>query len=421
MDRFNRSRDRSRKRGNDRRPTRFSETIASRFVNVSAVSPVRPLGSRVSSPVDLAACLRAGLFDQALKFLDSRRNLSLVDRVDRLEILHYSGETRQAAREARALLSERGFSAVEASRCTIVLADEAWYSGDFAQAVAFYRKALSSAEQTDNVKQICVAGTLVLERTSDATGFDSSVSLASRVRKLAVRSGDAHLSVSTHLTFGRLEGKAGHFDVARRHFGIARKVLLREPNAWLMAATDLDESGVLSLCGDVVGAIELAKSGGASADDSGWSRGRVAAAATLAFCYVSMGNFADAEAQFSRIERERFNSPSYRLALADTKARAALAAGDWTRAEEILDSCSSELNAVQRWYDLTARHTRVRVLLARRRFEDARVLSDQGISAAAGARVEPLVAAFRLLKAEAEIGAKGALVGLRLATEPKPL
>ena len=224
--------------------------------------------------------------------------------------------------------------------------------GDFAEAVAFYRKALSSAEQTDSVKQICVAGTLVLERTSDATGFDGSVSLASRVRKLAVRSGDAHLSVSTHLTFGRLEGKAGHFDVARRHFGIARKVLLREPNAWLLAATDLDESSVLSLCGDVIGAIELAKSGGASADESGWSRGRVAAAATLAFCYLSIGNFADAEVQFSRIERERFNSPSYRLALADTKARAALAAGDWTRAEEILDSCSSELNSVQRWYRL---------------------------------------------------------------------
>ena len=189
----------------------------------------------MSSPVDLAACLRAGLFGQALKFLDTRRNLSLVDRVDRLEILHYSGETRQAAREARALLSERGLSAVEASRCTIVLADEAGYSGDFAQAVAFYHKALSSAEQTDNVKQICVAGTLVLERTSDATGFDSSVSLASRVRKLAVRSGDAHLSVTTHLTFGRLEGKAGHFDVARRHFGIAREscFVSRMLGSWL--------------------------------------------------------------------------------------------------------------------------------------------------------------------------------------------
>jgi hypothetical protein len=197
-------------------------------------------------------------------------------------------------------LSERGLAAVEASRCTVVLADEAWYSGDFAQAVALYNKALSSAEQTDSVKQICVAGTLVLERTSDATGFDSSVSLASRVRKLAVRSGDAHLSVSTHLTFGRLEGKAGHFDVARRHFGIARKVLLREPNAWLLAATDLDESSVLSLCGDIVGAIELAKSGAAAADESGWSRGRVAAAATLAFCYLSIGNFADA-IQFAKL------------------------------------------------------------------------------------------------------------------------
>ena len=52
-------------------------------VNVIAVSPVRPLGSRVSPPVDLAACLsRRSFRPGAQALLDSRRNLSLVDRVD---------------------------------------------------------------------------------------------------------------------------------------------------------------------------------------------------------------------------------------------------------------------------------------------------------------------------------------------------
>ena len=78
----------------------------------------------------------------------------------------------------------------------------------------------------------------VLERTSDRRGLDQSFALTARVRRVAVRSGDAHLIVSTHLTFGRLEAKRGRFAVARRHFGISRRLLLDEPNVWLSAAAD---------------------------------------------------------------------------------------------------------------------------------------------------------------------------------------
>ena len=93
-----------------------------------------------------------------------------------------------------------------------------------------------------------------------------------------MRSGDPHLSVQTHLSFGRMEARAGHFETAQRHFGVARELLTLDGNVWLSAAVDLDESGLLGLTGDVVGALELAESGGRRAEESGWAKGKVVAA-----------------------------------------------------------------------------------------------------------------------------------------------
>jgi len=113
-------------------------------------------------------------------------------------------------------------------------------------------------------------------------------------------------------------------------------LLLDEPNVWLSAAADIDESAVLSLCGDIRGAVELAEKGAAQAADSGWSRGKVAASGNLAFCYVALGDFDRADHELAKTQQEPFSSPSLLLAFADTRARAALARGDTRLAERLL-------------------------------------------------------------------------------------
>jgi DNA-binding NtrC family response regulator/Flp pilus assembly protein TadD len=349
-----------------------------------------------------ARLMRAGYFQRALDQLDKQHSTDSDLLVTRVEALNYVGQTEVAVAEARRLLRQNRVLPSGASKCTSVLGDQHWYSGDFTSALLLYQKALTLAEQAQDVAQICRVSARLLECVTDKTGFDSSLALANQVRKCAVKHGDVHLSVFTHITFGRLEGKVGHFDAAKKHFALARRLLVEEPSAWLASAVDLDESGVLSMLGDVDGAVELAERGAQHAQESGWSRGKVAAAANLAFLYVSKGRLADAETQFRRARQEPFDSPSYRLALADTRARAALASHDYRLAEQVLDSESAN-GSVQRWYDLVVQDTRARLLLLTGRAAEAAYSARSGMTAAKETNVQPLVATFRLLAAEAEI------------------
>jgi len=182
-------------------------------------------------------------------------------------------------------------------------------------------------------------------------------------------------------------------------------LLLDEPNVWLSAAADIDESAVLSLCGDIRGAVELAEKGAAQAADSGWSRGKVAASGNLAFCYVALGDFDRADHELAKTQQEPFSSPSLLLAFADTRARAALARGDTRLAERLLERRIGDVRAIQRWYDVVALSTRVRALLMRSEFVPALGLAEEGLRAAEATQMDDAVVAFTFMKAEAQIGA----------------
>ncbi|MEO7273173.1 MAG: hypothetical protein ABIX28_16145, partial [Vicinamibacterales bacterium] len=356
----------------------------------------------LSGEIELA--VREGLFSRVLELLAARGTPTQAAKTLRIEALFQCGETRAAAKEAEALMSREALAPLEAARCTTVRAEELWYRGSFSKAAVMHKQALGLAEQSDDIRQICLSAATVLERTSDRKGLDHSFALTARVRKLAVRSGDSHLIVSSHLTFGRLEARRGRFDVARRHFAVARRLLIDESNVWLGAAADIDESAVLSLCGDIPGALELAERGAVQAAASGWSRGKVAASGNLAYCYVALGQFDKADLELSRTEREPFRSPSILLALADTRARAELAQGNTRRAEELLDKQTDDLRTIQRWYDIVAISTRVRALLMRAEFGPALKLAEEGLTAAESAQVDDAVVAFTFMRAEAQIG-----------------
>ena len=218
-------------------------------------------------PTSLTRALRAGLFEQARKVLDQQGSDDPSTLVDRIEVLNQLGAIQRACSEAQLLLKDKRISPRDSSRCMVVLGDGCWYSGNFESAISFYRRAVALAEDSEDIRQACLSTAVLLERTSEGTRIDGSVPTATRVRKLAVQSGDAHLIVYTHLTFGRLEARAGHFDTARRHFAVARGLLASESNAWLSAAVALDECGVLSVCGDLAGAVDLAKEGALFADE----------------------------------------------------------------------------------------------------------------------------------------------------------
>ena len=257
-----------------------------------------------------------------------------VEAVLAAELLNLLGRSNEAQAAAHRLVGTNRLPAGLLARSTAVLADCKWYGGDLSAGLELYTLAARYAEASKEISTICRANTQLLERTCDRSlDSDSSLPLASVVRRAVTRSDDPQLHSLVHLAFGRLEAKVGRVGVAQRHFGLARGLLASLPNSYSSSSIDLDESVALWLTGDVTSAIELAERGASVAARIGWSRGRVAAAANLACLYVCSGRIEDAHKQIRLATLESFSSPSFRLALEDTKARALLASGDYNAAE----------------------------------------------------------------------------------------
>ena len=281
---------------------------------------------------------RQGNFTVAYNALTSSPATGDLEAVLTAELLNYLGRSDEAQRAVTRLMRSGKLPKPLQCRCTSVLADEQWYSGKAESAVSLYYRAFKLAEEVGDADLLCRTGAQLLERTCDSSGFDISLPLATTLRRWTIRASDIHLHAHTHLTFGRLEAKVGHFSTAQRHFQLARKLLTDEPNQYLSASIDVDESVVLWLIGDIGGATELAQRGATAATEIGWSRGSVAARANLACLYVSSGRLSDAHEQVRRAKQERFSSVSTALALADTTARALMADERFDEAHRLITS-----------------------------------------------------------------------------------
>ena len=280
----------------------------------------------------LRRAVREGRFEEALGLLERIR--SRVDADDSIlfaELLLYRGRTTEAVREAKQLEASSSLPPGYRSRALGVLAEVEWHSGHLASAIEMNRRAMLFAEQARDLPQLCRTAAQFLERICDSEGFSRTLPFARRVREYAVRSADAHATSLVHVTFGRLEGKNGRASLAERHFDLARKLLLADPNHYLAASAALNHASVLTLMGDLPQALAMAELGAAEAAVSGWSRGKLAAAASRAFLYVSLGRITEAKEQLEIARREPFDSPSYYLTLTETQARTIRASSDKIR------------------------------------------------------------------------------------------
>jgi DNA-binding NtrC family response regulator len=346
------------------------------------------------------SAFRQGLFRRAHETLTRQETASVANSLLCAETFQFLGQTVETSRIIARLMRSGGLDSRQSARCTALLADAKWYDGNLPGALDLYRKAHDLARASGDVVLTCRTAAQLLERVSDGSGLDRSLPLAAFVRKAVARSGDPQMHAFVHLTFARLEAKAGRFSVAQRHFGLARNDLRNDPNLYLDASLDVDESVALWLFGDVAGAIDLAERGASKAAECGWARGLTAAAANLACLYVSCGRLHDAHDKTRDLLSVQFLTPSLKLATADTLARAFVAAGDYERAEAVLAE-QVDRNRIQSWYKLTADQTRVQLLLRQSRWHEAISQCSHSIGSAREAKLQPLVSFFHLARAQA--------------------
>src|SRR5207344_495652 len=70
---------------------------------------------------------------------------------------------------------------------------------------------------------------------SERSGPGAAAALLGEVRQLATKLGDPHITAQLHLYVAEMEAKRGLLENARRHSGIARRILAASPNAYLEA------------------------------------------------------------------------------------------------------------------------------------------------------------------------------------------
>ena len=343
---------------------------------------------------------REGRFLHAQQALLQNVPTSDGDKVLAAEVLQLLGKAQEASLVASRLLHGTRPTDDLRARCTLIVAEVKWQAGRLKDALELYQKAADLADKSKDRDLVCRTSALLLERISDNAGFDGSLPVATQVRRALVRVGDPQLHALVHLTFGRLEAKAGHLDGAKRHIKLARIALQFDPNLQLDAAVDLDEAAVLWLAGDIGGAIDLARRGSASARESGWARGRITAGANLAWLCVCARKLTEAREHLRATLDEPSLSPSLQLALADTEARLLMAEGDLGTIAAKLGARASD-PTIESWYRITAEQTHVQALLLMSRPAEALKRAERAIAVAQATKLDSLLSSFQLARAEA--------------------
>lgn len=344
--------------------------------------------------------LRQGRFTRALERLQTGDGKGHVNAAVPAEVLYGLGRSDQARGLAEAVVA-KSLDPVALSRALGVLAALTRDEGRSEEAVRLCQRALDAAARSQEFVQIALATIELLERSCDENGLQASLPIAAKARQAALRAGDPQISARLHLAMARLAARSGSLDLAQRHFGLARNLLSLAPNEWLSASANIDESGVSALVGDLTGAIELAGAGAASAASSGWSKGRLVAAANLAHLLVAVGRFAEAEAQLQIAQQEPFRSAAYDLVLADTAAQLAICKGDYGSAEQLLIRWEQTSHSFEPWYRLALQATRVRLLLLQGRAAEARERASECLVTAHASGLNGFKNGFTLAEAEA--------------------
>ena len=363
---------------------------------------------------ELISLFREGRLDEARTALERRPKVSLTHAEIGLsaELSYLLGTYDSACMTANRILGMTDISPAVKARAASVRASCLYDTAEFGDSLRYSERALEYAVAAQEWSTAAVAVANLVERRSLTTVLDDALPLVPEARRYALRSGDAQARAQVHLVFGRVEGRAGHYDRALRHIEIARLLLRDDPNIWIDAAIDLGEASILSLIGDYCSAIEVVRRGHSKAVGSGWTKGCAVAATNLANFYVFQGDVEKAEEILSQASELLARHPTYSVAVAETRAQAAICRYDFESASAILSESKYQETDSLRWYSLSCRLTEAQTLLAMERWDEALKCATTGLQLAAAAPTHPACAGLKLCQTQARIGLGRPVTGL---------
>ena len=319
----------------------------------------------------------------------------------RNEVVFLRGYLSRAAALSNELLSKTSDREDLRAHALFVAGSCAWELGDERAGRERLEKAEAHAKHCANWSLLSRVRLQLLERAFDSGGpYHVSLPLCAGAVRAVHRSGDRHTLADAHITFARLEARAGGIHQAKRHLRHTERLLREQENKWLGASAKLTYSIVLSLQGDLESACEMAELAGHEAAGAGWIKGEAIAAGNLAFFHVSAGRLSAADQSLLRAEQTGFTSPNHDYALRDTRVALAVATQNYSESDRLWADGQKALRGVATWYKLRACHTRVRSLIRQGRPADALALAEHGATQAAQLQNELFAYVFQLSIAE---------------------
>jgi len=267
-----------------------------------------------------------GHFRDAERLIGSGSGKSVAERTFAIQVAFYRGKP--VCDAALDIVANADTSALDKSRCALIIASELRGKGQVSDSLEWYRRAVTFADESRDPAQRCSASQLLLARLADRAPFDGSLPLARQVRLLALRSGDPQVLAETHVTFAGLEGRVGHFAIAYRHLALARAHLEQSPSLLLSATVALDEAAIRGTEGDLAAGLSLSLEGKELAERSGWQRGILVGAVNCAHLSLALGAPEQSKKYVEEALAHQELGRNYRSALLNTRLEIAIGLGE---------------------------------------------------------------------------------------------
>ena len=104
--------------------------------------------------------------------------------------------------------------------------------GDFNGALASFQRAALTSARAVQPELSCVSRLHLLELLADTSGPDATSTMISELKGAVGRIGAPALTIMLHLAVGRIEGRRGLLQNARRHCHAALRLITDHPNIW---------------------------------------------------------------------------------------------------------------------------------------------------------------------------------------------
>ena len=328
---------------------------------------------------DISSLSRVGDFQDALSKLESDRPLLRGHNEELFltllaELAFETGIEETAAASAREALRLRP-SAEYTARIERVLAMHAFNAGELAASIEHLESARAHAGQG---RYLVLRASIELTYMWLALTFrslETPLAALPHVRLAVARAGDSTLLAQLRIYVGRTEARRGSLVEAQRHYSLADRLLVNNPNVWLQGILEIDRSVVHMLLGDNEAAIAAADSAASLSLQSGHHHTKLAAAINKSHVLERMGHLEPARKCVEyALGASGSNKHLIRAAL-DSLANLEITAGRYSECrilfEETARRARADAGARPHWDAISELASRSRLAIAERNLKGA--------------------------------------------------